>query len=213
MQRICFISVVNTTTFIAKPHVAAFLKRYYFDKDLHLPRLKDPMLIEIIRHNLTDLPMERLQDVPQGYETLLLLLPPNMRYSYLKADQAIRIAMILETHFWIKAIEKVRQYMIEASLYKDESIKLFYKVYGISESQYAIGNFRRKMNRAKVSGTHVEDLDLHPRISRKLSNQKCKQMARIRRTRGISLRTLADKYQLSHQQVQNITKKIYPNLS
>lgn len=201
-----------TTRIALKPHVAAFV-RVHFSSD----RYTSPRLIgttaALVKLHLTPYPLERMEQLPQGMESVEIIMPGQYREAYLKATKAKELAKDIEAWYWDKAIAEVRRLIQDFDLTKDEAIKLFCNQHQITESMYPIGSFRRKMHRAGVKGTTVEDVEVTQRISYKLTNATAKQIARIRKSKNVPLRILAKHYNISPQQVKNITQKIYPNLS
>jgi hypothetical protein len=225
--------VQTPTTLAAKPHVVRFIRNHFspsasssvalakegakgpltsetFVKEV---KIKDTLLIDCIRANLTDNPKHRLQQPPEGLELIKVLLPSRFQKQFLHQENAGNMASSLETYFWLHAERWISSIMIRKSIFKDEAIRMFYERHDINENIYPIGNFRRQLTRAKIAGFQPARPKLHRRYSYKLNNQECMQIYRLRKEEKLSYRQIANYFKMSHSTVKNIFQNISDALS
>ena len=209
------------TTLCAKPHVVRFLASPSLPSEASAkegakqdtPKIKDSLLIDCIRANLTADPRRRLQAVPEGLQAIKVLLPSRYQKYFLDQANAGALASSLETYFWLHAERWISSVMVRNSIFKDEAIRLFYEKFDINENIYPIGNFRRQLTRAKIAGIQPERPKMARRYSYKLSNQECMQIYRLRKEDKLSYRQIAKHFELSHQTIKNIFENISSYLS
>jgi len=200
------------TTICAKPHVAAFIQTYFCRKVTigHIVKLPKSIssLYNAVGHYATVEFQDRLTEAPDGMVLFKACLPKPYHNHYLSQQFAADFGRSMEDFFWREFKEYLLLHIYEYNLYKDHVIKDFMSRYGITESMYPIGHFRRQCTRMKIRGLKQPVPDIRPRIHRSIPDQMCMQMYRVYRDRQMSARVIADHYNLHTRAVERIIKKI-----
>ncbi len=207
-----------TIKIYAKPHVAQYLRARFLEADqvLHIPN--DHMLIPSIAACLTEDPQKRHKNQPpetrHQLECLEALLPARLQRYFVNDALLIEMTKLIELYFWVQVEIFVYRILTDQMqvAYKEDAIKAFYNEYGLTESLYPIGSFRKKLYRMQVRGVRPElpeNITKVPRrISNKLTNQQCMQIYRLKTQHKKTYPVIAVEFGVHEKTVFNIVKKI-----
>lgn len=196
------------TVMCAKPHVAQFITHKFSQGDIvKIP--KDPVqLYTAVKSCTTTDFKKRLIDIPEGMQAFRAALPEGYHFHYLAQQEVSLFAKALEKYFWTEFEIFMYQRINNINQYKDHAIKDFQEMYGVNESLYPIGHFRRKLHRNRVSGLKPPLPEIKERLHPRIPDQICWQMYRVYRDKKISLRKLAEYYSIGYWSIWNIFQKI-----
>ncbi len=201
---------ISTIKIPAKPHVAQYIRAKFLEEDAIIHIRTENLLLSTIISCCTENYAESAS-YTADFETVDVLLPKPYQQLYVNEKKIKTLAIALEKHFWIQAQLFIYNILTNTIATKEDAIEAFYREYYLKESVYPIGNFRRMLNRKEVAGTQHQVPSLEKKISYRLSNQECKQIARLHKKRDISLRAIGQHYNISHEGARKIIKKIFPN--
>lgn len=201
---------LSTIRIPSKPHVAQYIRAKYLEEDASIHIRTENIMLNLIVSCCTDKYSEAAH-YNESTETLDVLLPKRYQHLYVAEDKVKTLVIALEKHFWMQAQLYIYNILTNPSIIatKENAIESFYKKHYLKESVYPIGNFRRMLTRKEVAGTQLQVPNMERSMSYRLSNQQCKQMARLHLQKKIPLRTIAQHYNISHEGARKIIKKIF----
>ncbi len=195
-----------------KKHVGQYIKSVYLCEDAIIRIPHDDLILMLIvaccTHNVKD--RYTHDDKLAELEMVDILLPPKYQDLWLKQSMAKSVVKFLEKYFWQNAevfIYRILNDQHKIS-FKEDAIREFYEAHYLNESIYPVGHFRRQLERLKIKGTRAELPAIEKKISYKLTHQQCMQVWRLNTQRKISLRIIANHYQISHEGARKIIKNI-----
>lgn len=142
-----------------------------------------------------------------GLVTFKAALPTPYQNHYLSHEHVHDFARSLESFFWIEFKEFIFL-RLQENVYKDHALKEFMEEFGITESMYPIGHFRRQLHRMKVKGLKQKAPELPDRIHIRIPNPICWRLYRINKKHNVSHRELAKHYPYSRRQIERIIANI-----
>jgi hypothetical protein len=203
---------LSTIKIPSKPHVAQYIRAKYLEEDATIHIRTENIILNLIASCSTQHYNERAI-YNDDFETVDVLLPKRYQHLYVSSDKVKTLVIALEKHFWMQAQLYIYNIITNPNLLatKEDAIDAFYKEYYLKESVYPVGNFRRMLTRKEVCGTQHQLPVIERITSYRLSNQQCKQIARLHTQKKIPLRTIAQHYNISHEGARKIIKKIFTN--
>ena len=198
---------ISTVKIVCKPHVAVYLNSALSNQDGLIYLTEKGVFWTIIKDAITADPLQRLTDIPKQYNYINVVLPRNYRNYFTDRNNVSKSVINTEEIFWTETVKFISQQRAAYMQTKEEAIAQYYKRFNITESIYPVDHFRRQLLRKGVA-VDVKKFESY-KICYKLPDSISRKIAETYERGLASCRQLAKTYNINHQTVINIHKKVY----